>query len=523
MILAVYLGGITAWGAWLGRGARGGEEYFLGRRDLPWLAVLLSVVATETSTLTFLSIPGVAYGGSLGFLQIAAGYILGRLAVAAWLLPAYRAGRLRTAYELLEARFGPETRRFTSAIFMVTRLLADSVRLFATAIPLTLVTGWSLVTSILVIGALTFIYTFIGGIRAVVWVDASQMVLYLAGGLIALVVLGQAAPDGWPGILARAADAGKLAAIDPALDFGRPYTLWAGLLGGAFLSMGSHGADQLIVQRLLACRDLAASRRALVGSGLAVFLQFALFLFVGLGLWAWYDGAAFPRPDEIFARFIVEALPVGVRGLLIAAVFAAAMSTLSSSINALSSATAYDFRKDDLREDREDESEDGTGDESEDEIGGEITKERGVGRIGETGDETGDGTGDETGNGVESERRILRSGRIAAVVWTVLLVAAAIGFIPLSEDSAAVEVSLGIASLVYGGLLGGFALARFSRRATGRSARLGIAVGIASVTAVWLFARAAVAWPWFVLIGAAVTVAVGLAAARPAARSPARR
>ena len=235
----MYLGGVTAWGAWLGRGARGGEEYFLGRRDLPWLVVLLSVVATETSTLTFLSIPGIAYGGSLAFLQIAAGYVLGRIAVAAWLLPAYHEGRLRTAYELLEARFGPETRRFTSALFMITRLLADSVRLFATAIPLTLVTGWPLITSVLVIGALTFIYTFIGGIRAVVWVDASQMVLYLAGGLIALVVLGQAVPGGWPDILARAAEAGKLTVIDPALDFGRPYTLWAGLLGGAFLSMGS--------------------------------------------------------------------------------------------------------------------------------------------------------------------------------------------------------------------------------------------------------------------------------------------
>ena len=344
LILVAYLGGVTAWGAWLGRGARGGEEYFLGRRDLPWLVVLLSVVATETSTLTFLSIPGIAYGGSLAFIQIAAGYVLGRIAVAAWLLPAYHAGRLNTAYELLEARFGPETRRFTSAIFMVTRLLADSVRLFATAIPLTLVTGWPLVTSIIVIGALTFIYTYIGGIRAIVWVDASQMVLYVAGGLIALVVLGQATPGGWPDILARAAEAGKLTAIDPALDFGRPYTLWAGLLGGAFLSMGSHGADQLIVQRLLACRDLASSRRALVGSGVAVFFQFALFLFVGLGLWAWYDGAAFARSDEIFASFIVEALPAGVRGLLIAAVFAAAMSTLSSSINALSSATVYDFR-----------------------------------------------------------------------------------------------------------------------------------------------------------------------------------
>ncbi|WP_419947836.1 sodium:solute symporter [Candidatus Palauibacter sp.] len=474
LILVAYLGGVTAWGAWLGRGARGGEEYFLGRRDLPWLVVLLSVVATETSTLTFLSIPGIAYGGSLAFVQIAAGYVLGRIAVAAWLLPAYHAGRLSTAYELLEARFGKETRRFTSAIFMVTRLLADSVRLFATAIPLTLVTGWPLVTSIVAIGALTFIYTYIGGIRAVVWVDASQMVLYVAGGLIALVVLGQATPGGWPDILARAAEAGKLTAIDPALDFGRPYTLWAGLLGGAFLSMGSHGADQLIVQRLLACRDLASSRRALVGSGVAVFFQFALFLFVGLGLWAWYDGAAFPRSDEIFARFIVEALPAGVRGLLIAGVFAAAMSTLSSSINALSSTTAYDFR---------------ARSRSRREPGAEPGADPGA---------------------AADERRILRVGRIAAAVWSVLLVAAAIGFIPLSEESAAVEVSLGIASLVYGGLLGAFALARFSPRATSGSVRFGVAAGIASVTAVWIFARAAVAWPWFVLIGAAVTVAVGL-------------
>ena len=464
---------MTAWGAWLGRGARGGEEYFLGRRDLPWVVVLLSVVATETSTLTFLSIPGIAYGGSLAFVQIAAGYVLGRIAVAVWLLPAYREGRLRTAYELLETRFGPETRRLTSATFMITRLLADSVRLFATAIPLTLVTGWPLVVSILVIGALTFVYTFIGGIRAVVWVDASQMALYMAGGLIALVVLGQAVPDGWPGILARAAEAGKLVAIDPALDFGRPYTLWAGLLGGAFLSMGSHGADQLIVQRLLACRDLAASRRALVGSGVAVFLQFVLFLFVGLGLWAWYDGAAFPRSDEIFARFIVEALPAGVRGLLIAGVFAAAMSTLSSSINALSSTTAYDFWA-------------------------RARKRAGAG----------EGAGG--GDGTDDERAILRAGRVAAAVWSVLLVAAAVGFIPLSEDSAAVEVSLGIASVVYGGLLGAFALARFSRRATGRSVRVGIVAGILSVTAIWVFARAALAWPWFVPIGAAVTVTIGL-------------
>ena len=457
------MGVVAAWGAWLGRGSRTGEDYFLGGRDLPWTAVLLSVVATETSTLTFLSIPGVAYAGTLGFLQIALGYLIGRIAVAAWLLPAYQAGRLRTAYELLEQRFGTGTRRLTSAIFMVTRLLADSVRLFATAIPLSLVTGWSLAVSVVVIGAVTFVYTYAGGLKAVVWVDASQMALYLGGGVIALLVLGAAVPGGWGAIFDQAATAGKLSAIDLSLDIGRPYTLWAGLLGGAFLSMGSHGTDQLIVQRLLACRDLAASRRALVGSGIAVILQFTLFLVVGLGLWVYYQGAAFERSDEIFATFIIDALPAGVRGLLIAAVFAAAMSTLSSSINSLASASAYDFWGPRHPEARDED--------------------------------------------------ILRIGRRFTWVWATLLVLAAIAFIPLSRESTAVEVSLGIASMIYGGLLGAFALALFVPAADAVAARGGIVVGIGTVTVIWAFARSVVAWPWFVLIGTPVTLVTGIAIA----------
>ena len=426
-------------------------------------------MATETSTLTVLSIPGIAYGGSLAFLQIALGYVLGRTVVAIWLLPAYREGRLKTAYELLESRFGGGTRRLTSGVFMVTRLLADSVRLFATAIPLALVTGWSLAASVLAIGAATFVYTYAGGIKAVVWVDAAQMTLYLAGGLIALFVLGGLVPGGWGAILESAGAAGKLEVVDLSLELGRPYTLWAGLVGGAFLSMGSHGTDQLIVQRLLACRDLRASRRALVGSGFAVLAQFALFLVVGLGLWAHFGGAAFERSDEIFARFIVESLPTGVRGLLIAGVFAAAMSTLSSSINSLASATAYDFWA--------------------------------ASRPG------------------ADERDLLRAGRASTIVWAGLLVGAAIAFIPLSRDSAAVEVSLGIASLVYGGLLGAFALARFDPAADGRAARIGLVAGIGTVTVVWAIARAAVGWPWFVLLGTIVTLAAGALAARlPGAR-----
>lgn len=451
---------MTAWGAWLGRGARTGDDYFLGGRDLPWPAVLLSVVATETSTLTFLSIPGISYAGTLGFLQIALGYMVGRIAVAIWLLPAYRTGRLRTAYELMEERFDAGTRRLTSGIFMITRLMADSVRLFATAIPLSLVTGWSLAVSVVVIGVVTFLYTYAGGLRSVVWVDATQMALYTVGGIVALVVLGQVVPGGWAAILEGASDAGKLRFLDLSLDFGRPYTLWAGLAGGAFLSMGSHGTDQLIVQRLLACRDLESSRRALVGSGVVVFAQFALFLLVGLGLWAYFGGAPFERSDEIFARFILDAMPSGLRGLLIAAVFAAAMSTLSSSINSLASASAYDFWAASHRS--------------------------------------------------ADEEALLRVGRRFTCMWTVLLVLAAIAFIPISRDSPAVEVSLGIASIIYGGLLGAFALARFAPRADAVAARVGMITGILAVLVLWATARSAVAWPWFVLIGTAITLATGV-------------
>ena len=464
-VLLAYLVGVTAWGAWLGRGQRGGTDYFLGGRNLPWFAVMLSVVATETSTLTFLSIPGVAYLGSLTFLQITVGYLVGRIVVARLLLPLYYRGELSTAYALLETRFGGQTRRFVSAIFMVTRLLADSVRLFATAIPLALVTGWSYPTSIAVIALATVVYTYFGGIKAVVWVDALQMALYLAGAGVAIVAIQTATQGGWAQILGDAAAAGKLQMVDFSFDPGTAYTLWAGLVGGAFLSMASHGTDQLIVQRLLTCRDLRASQRALVGSGIAVMVQFLLFLLVGLGLWSYYGGRSFGTSDEIFARFIVEALPPGVTGLLIAGVFAAAMSSLSSSINALASASAYDFWAPAVE-------------------------------------------------AVGDERRVLRAGRAFTLVWAGLLVGGAILFIPASEGTAAVEVALAVASIVYGGLLGAFALGILSEEVDSAGVIAGVVSGIGVVTLVWIFARADVAWPWFTLVGSVVTYGVGTIVSR---------
>ncbi|MDE0102373.1 MAG: sodium:solute symporter [Bryobacterales bacterium] len=455
-VLACYLAGITAWGAWLGRGYSTGSDYFLGSRNLPWAAVLLSVVATETSTLTFLSIPGVAYSGSLVFLQVAAGYCAGRIAVALLFLPAYFRGELTTAYGLLEARFGAGTRRFASATFMATRLMADSVRLFATAIPLALITGWPYPASIVAIGVLTMVYTYFGGLRAVVWVDSVQMLLYLFGAAVALAVIGGSVPGGWSEVLGSAAVAGKLQVLDLSWDLGTSYTLWAGLIGGCVFSMASHGADQLIVQRLLACRSVRDSQAALVGSGLAVAAQFLVFLLVGIGLWAFYAGQTFERPDEIFARFIVSELPRGIRGLLIAGVFAAAMSSLSSSINSLASSSAYDFWAPLAGWDQDD-------------------------------------------------RRLLRAGRVFTLGWSLLLVAGAVAFIPLSRGTSAVEVALGIAAVVYGGLLGAFALGVSTALPGQRAAVLGIAAGVAAVASL----QGSVSWLWYVPIGSVVTFGTG--------------
>jgi len=460
IVLVAYLLGVTAWGAWLGRHQRGGRGYFLGNRELPWGAVLLSVVATETSTLTFLSIPGVAYLGNLGFLQLTIGYLLGRIVVSGVLLPAYYRGELTTAYALLEERFGAGTRRFTSGVFMVTRLLADSVRLFLTAIPLAFITGWPYPLSIAVIGVVTLAYTYFGGIRAVVWVDALQMGLYLVGAICAMVVLQFAIDGGWGAALTDASAAGKLAWLDFSLDPSVPYTFWAGVIGGGFLSMASHGTDQLIVQRLLTCRNLGSAQKALVGSGIVVMIQFAVFLLVGIGLWAFYGGREFAVSDEIFVTFIIQELPIGVTGLLIAGVFAAGMSSLSSSINALASASAYDFWAPLA------------------------------------------GAGDD-------DFRIFRAGRVFTLVWASLLIGVAIAYVPMAEGAAAVEVALQIASIVYGGFLGAFLLGVLDPRARQGGVIPGMIVGIGVVASIWLFGGGRVGWPWFVPIGAIVTASIG--------------
>src|SRR5438093_7073187 len=340
-VIVAYFAAVIVFGLLLAGRQRDASDSFLGHRGLPWCALMFSVVATETSALTVISVPGLAARGDLTFLQIAFGYLVGRIGVAALLLPGYFEGTQETAYQRLETRFGPLARRTASGIFLLTRALADCVRIFATAIPLAIITRWSLPLGILAIGLVTLVYTWVGGIRAVVWVDVMQLGVYVLGGVVTLVVaLGLA---GGSDAFATALQAGKLQVFDFSFSLTRTYTFWGGLIGGALLASASHGTDHLIVQRLLASKSLRHARRALIGSGLCVIVLFALFLLVGTSLWL--AGAAEPglRSDAIYPGFIATRLPAGLAGLVVAGILAAAMGTHASAINSLASATTHDF------------------------------------------------------------------------------------------------------------------------------------------------------------------------------------
>src|SRR5579859_4830174 len=360
-VLASYLVGITWFGSRFRGGHRTTRDYFLGDRQTHWLIISLSIVATETSTLTLIGVPALAYtvyarpemGGSFTYLQVVAGYVVARFVLAALFVPAYFQGEMLTAYELLNRRFGATAKHVGASLFLVMRALAEGVRVFAASLVLAAVVGASIpelphlwLWSIIIVGSLTLVYTFEGGMAAVIWTDLVQLVIYVGGSLLAAVMLVRFVPGGWPAIVSDAQASGKLHVISWSLDPAAPFTFWAGLIGGCFLTMASHGTDQLLVQRLLTCRNQREGQRALIVSGFVVFAQFALFLTIGVMLHAYY--ASHPLPpmasnDEIFPAFIVRSLPHGIAGLVIAAIFAAAMSNLSGSLNALASTTVIDF------------------------------------------------------------------------------------------------------------------------------------------------------------------------------------
>ena len=345
-IVVVYLIGITLFGLRFRKtrdtSLRG---YFLAGRTIPWWAIALSIVSAETSTLTIISVPGVAFAGDLGFLQIVFGYMIGRVVVAVLFLPRYIRGEMLTAYQLIDRRFGPVLHKITAGLFLLTRAAAEGVRVFAVSIVVGIAIGTGDVLSIAIISALTLLYTFEGGMAAVVWTDVVQMALYLAGTAVAMATLGTHVHGGWGAIRLAGHAAGKFQVLHFGLNLTQSYTFWAGVLGGTFLTMASHGTDQLMVQRLLAARNLRESRLALLGSGAVILLQFTLFLLIGVGLFVFYGQhpQVFSSADRIFPTFIVEQMPRGVAGLLVAAILAAAMSNLSAALNSLSSTSVVDF------------------------------------------------------------------------------------------------------------------------------------------------------------------------------------
>jgi len=367
VLVAVYLVSITLFGLRFRKGKgsapadRSLKSYFLAGNTIPWWAIALSIVSAETSTLTIISIPGVAFAGDFGFLQIVLGYMLGRIVVAALFLPRYFAGEMLTAYQLIDRRFGRVLHKVTAALFLLTRAAAEGVRVFAVSIVVGLAIGTRDILSIAIISALTLLYTFEGGMAAVIWTDVVQMAIYVFGTLVAVWSIGQHVPGGWTQIHTIAAAAGKFHMFNFAFNLTTTYTFWAGVLGGTFLTMASHGTDQLMVQRLLAARSLRESRLALLSSGGVIFIQFALFLLIGVGLYVFYGPpleaitttgvwhwTAHVLPvgttsDRIFPTFIVREMPLGVAGLLVAAILAAAMSNLSAALNSLSSTTVVDF------------------------------------------------------------------------------------------------------------------------------------------------------------------------------------
>jgi solute:Na+ symporter, SSS family len=465
VVIALYFVAVIVTGLVLAGRQRDASDYFLGHRGLPWWALMFSVVATETSALTVISVPGLASRGDLTFLQIAFGYLAGRIGVAALLLPGYFQGTQDTAYQRLEHRFGPVARRTASGVFLLTRALADCVRIFATAIPLAILTHWSLPVGIVAIGFVTLVYTWVGGLRAVVWVDVIQLGVYLLGGIATLIVATHMA--GGIGAFGRAAAAGKLTVFDFDFSFSKIYTFWGGLIGGGLLSAASHGTDHLIVQRLLAARNLKDAQRALVGSGVFIIFQFALFLLVGTSLWlAGADNPAM-RGDAIYPTFIITQLPAGLSGLVVAGILAAAMSSHASAVNSLASASTHDFYA--------------------------------------------------PLSGRQEPEQLLRVGRWLTLVWTVILVSGAIAF--RDQNTPVVQLALSIASLTYGALLGTYILGGAWPRARQIDVIIALVVSIVLMSPIVLGAviphfpvhwLARLAWPWYVPLGTAVTVIVGM-------------
>jgi SSS family solute:Na+ symporter len=464
-IIAAYLAGVTLLGIAFRRGQLTVRDYFLGGRRAPWWALAISIVATETSTLTIIGTPALAFSGNITFLQLVLGYLVGRVVIVLIFLPRYFRREYYTAYQLIERRFGARVKAVAASTFLVTRALAEGVRIAAIALVVKAASGTEQRTSVILIMALVLVYTFEGGMKAVIWTDVAQFILYFSGSIAAFILLLHRIPGGWAAVVSVAAATHKLRVFDfsfSLVDPAKTYTFWSGVIGGGFLTMASHGTDQTIVQRLLAAKSERESKIALLASGVIIFFQFALFLVLGVMLYAWH-GAPAIHPgqsyDWVFPDFIVTAMPSGLRGLVIAAIFAVAMSNASGSLNSLAASSVLDFQA--LR---------GTP------IPGE-----------------------------DDPERFLRFSRGLTLVWGVVLVV-----LGTLEWGPMLEAGLTISSITFGSLLGLFLLAFLIRRATTSGVIIGMFAGLGAMLYIHFYT--ALLWTWYVLTGAGITFLTGAAA-----------
>lgn len=488
-VIILYLGTMIALGVWFGQDQRNTRDYFLGRRTTPWWAIGFSIVATETSALTIIGVPAIAYGGNLTLIQMIIGYVIARVILAVVMVPHYLRGEIYSPYQLLEQRLGVGPRRLAGGLFLFLETLSAGVRVYVACIPIRLMLGESVCSlgglvdpilgAILLFVVLSLIYTYIGGMKAVIWTDAVQFGLFFAGGLYALFYVPGLIDGGWSGALATAAAAGKLEWLNLSFSFGAPFNLWMGILGGTVMVMSSHGAEQLIVQRVLACGSVAEGRKALVLSAALIFPLFLIFLLVGVMLWVFYQShpMAIPLPesrpgikatDFVFPVFMLTEVPHILKGFLIVAILAAAMSSISSALNALSSVSTMDFMRP---------------------LAPRLT-----------------------------EAALLAWSKRSTVLWAAVLVLVAW----LSREVQFVlNAAFSLRGLTSGALLGGLILALFARGVGARAVVVGMLASvvfmnllywppnIAAVRGWWMaMFGGEVFWPWFTLIGTLVTLGV---------------
>ena len=464
-IVIAYLLGVTALGVWFRRGQQDARDYFLGGKTTPWWALAFSIVATETSTLTIIGTPAISYATNLTFIQLVFGYLVGRVVIVLLLLPGYFRGDFFTAYALIEKRFGKRMRAVAASTFLVTRAVAEGVRVSAIALVVSVVLGTSEQLAVVIVIALTILYTFEGGMKAVIWTDVAQLILYLTGSAVTLGFLLHTIPGGWSEVTQVAATAGhKLQFLDFSFSLATKYTFWSGVIGGAFLTMASHGTDQTIVQRLLAARNERDSRKALLMSGGIVLVQFTLFLLVGVLLFVFAQHspllAAGERTDRVLPLFLVREMPAGLAGLLLASIIAVAMSNASGCLNSMAASSLLDFS---------------------------------------------------AAAGLQQDpAKFLARSRRMTLVWGVVLMA--LGFVFMRSTSRVLEMGLTVASFPFGCLLGLFLLGTVDKRATTTGALTGMFFGLAAIVAVWR--TTSVAYTWYVLIGSCVTFVAGALVSR---------